>query len=158
MIGATGTVGTLAVPLRAAVLARQGKLEAHSEGHAHGDANPSARFNPEKLAWCCDVCGAGGGARDLAERLGIEVSEPGNGKGRPPGVPAVWDGKHFTGAWCYRDTTGRELGWTARYDGSEGKKDVIPFFQCAGRLALHRNPGPCSGRTFSRHNRRPSFW
>ena len=38
----------------------------------HEDVHPSARFNAEKGAWFCDVCGVGGGAYDLAERLGID--------------------------------------------------------------------------------------
>src|SRR5688572_24758929 len=38
----------------------------------HEDIHPSARFNAEKGAWFCDVCGVGGGAYDLAERLGID--------------------------------------------------------------------------------------
>jgi DNA polymerase-1 len=39
----------------------------------HEDAHPSARFNAEKGAWFCDVCGIGGGAYDLAERLGLDT-------------------------------------------------------------------------------------
>jgi hypothetical protein len=37
----------------------------------HNDRHPSARWNPEKQVWCCDVCGEGGGAIDLARRLGV---------------------------------------------------------------------------------------
>jgi hypothetical protein len=39
----------------------------------HEDVHPSARWNPMKCTWFCDVCGLGGGATDLAERLGIMV-------------------------------------------------------------------------------------
>jgi hypothetical protein len=39
----------------------------------HEDAHPSARWNPVKATWFCDVCGTGGGATDLAERLSILV-------------------------------------------------------------------------------------
>ena len=47
--------------------------------HEHGDAHPSARWNRSKTAWTCDVCGAGGGCRDLAQAFGIplEASNPG---------------------------------------------------------------------------------
>lgn len=40
---------------------------------AHDDHNPSARWNIEKHLWCCDVCGVGGGWKDLANRLGIDT-------------------------------------------------------------------------------------
>lgn len=64
---------------------------------AHQDRHPSARWNPEKQTWFCDACKGGGGWRDLAQRLGLEVraaaGEP------PPGeVEAVYD---------YRDPSGR---------------------------------------------------
>jgi hypothetical protein len=39
----------------------------------HEDTHPSARWNPIKATWFCDVCGLGGGATDLAERLGLMV-------------------------------------------------------------------------------------
>jgi len=42
---------------------------------AHDDHAPSARWNPEKRVWHCDVCGAGGGYRDLAERLDVPLPE-----------------------------------------------------------------------------------
>ena len=41
---------------------------------AHDDSNPSARWNPGKRVWFCDVCGVGGGALDLARSL--ELIEP----------------------------------------------------------------------------------
>jgi putative DNA primase/helicase len=141
MSAAGSTVDALAELLRVAVLARQGKAEAHGEirfrcpcpqKHTNGDAHPSARYNPVKAVWTCDVCKAGGGALDLAARLGVEVYGTGNDTGRPPGVPATWNGKRFTACWCYRDATGRELGWVARYDGSDGTKDVVPFFKHEG--------------------------
>lgn len=37
----------------------------------HDDRNPSARWHPSRRVWWCDVCGVGGGAIDLAGRLGI---------------------------------------------------------------------------------------
>jgi len=39
----------------------------------HEDRRPSARWHPERHVWRCDVCGVGGGAVDLARRLGIVV-------------------------------------------------------------------------------------
>src|SRR5262245_38988507 len=44
------------------------------EHHANGDEHPSCRWSPTKCTWFCDVCGIGGGARDLAERLGIATT------------------------------------------------------------------------------------
>ena len=40
---------------------------------AHADEHPSARWNTKKNGgvWVCDVCHAGGGYRDLGERLGL---------------------------------------------------------------------------------------
>ena len=64
--------------LEAAVLDRDGESLPSGEVQFrcplpdHEDAHPSARFNTEKGAWFCDVCGVGGGAYDLAERLGID--------------------------------------------------------------------------------------
>lgn len=37
----------------------------------HDDHHPSARWNPNKLTWFCDVCGIGGGWVDLAKRLNL---------------------------------------------------------------------------------------
>lgn len=48
-----------------------------AEGHE--DRHPSARWNPQKAVWRCDVCGADGGAFDLADKLGIERPEKGGG-------------------------------------------------------------------------------
>jgi len=42
---------------------------------SHDDHHPSARWNPEKMVWRCDSCGAGGGWKDLYRRLGL--GEPG---------------------------------------------------------------------------------
>lgn len=40
---------------------------------AHTDSKPSADWNEEKATWICRACAVGGGAVDLARRLGIEV-------------------------------------------------------------------------------------
>lgn len=56
---------------------RDGKPERHETrfqcpADGHPDIHPSARWNRKKATWRCDVCGAGGGALDLADLLGIE--------------------------------------------------------------------------------------
>lgn len=38
---------------------------------AHNDRHPSARWNPIKKVWCCDVCRDGGGWKSLASCLGV---------------------------------------------------------------------------------------
>jgi len=58
--------------------------------HSHGDADPSARWNRKKAVWCCPVCDQGGGALDLAGRLGVETGR--NGRGRRP-LPTVLPGQ-----------------------------------------------------------------
>lgn len=60
-----------------AVRARDGTAE-HGEvrfrcpAEGHPDEHPSARWNREKAVWCCDACGASGGALHLADKLGVE--------------------------------------------------------------------------------------
>ena len=54
--------------------------------HNHGDADPSARWNPTKATWYCDPCHDGGGTLDLARRLGIETDRNGRGRRRMPQV------------------------------------------------------------------------
>jgi hypothetical protein len=41
----------------------------------HEDRHPSARWNTRKAIWRCDVCKDGGGALNLADRLGIDRPE-----------------------------------------------------------------------------------
>lgn len=53
-----------------------------AEGHE--DRHPSARWNPQKAVWRCDVCGVAGGAFNLADKLGIERPEKGGGDTNPP--------------------------------------------------------------------------
>lgn len=69
--------------LEAACMDRQGKKESNEIRFlcpAHDDHHPSARFNPGKKVWTCDVCGTGGGWQDLARRLGIDIEEKKPGK------------------------------------------------------------------------------
>jgi hypothetical protein len=42
-----------------------------SDRHEHGDAHPSARWNPVKKAFFCDVCGEGGGWTKLERLFGL---------------------------------------------------------------------------------------
>jgi hypothetical protein len=59
--------------LQTQLLARDGRREGREIRFlcpAHPDRRPSARWNPEKSTWFCDVCHHGGGWRDLTERLG----------------------------------------------------------------------------------------
>ncbi|MCP4006334.1 MAG: toprim domain-containing protein [bacterium] len=44
-----------------------------AEQHRRGDANPSCRLNSEINTFYCDPCGQGGGVKDLAEALGVDL-------------------------------------------------------------------------------------
>ena len=50
----------------------------------HNDTHPSASWNRARAVWSCRVCGAGGGARNLAEQLGIEIGRGEGGWSYPP--------------------------------------------------------------------------
>jgi len=50
---------------------KRGEVEFRCPADGHDDRHPSARWNPAKGVWCCPVCKAGGGALDLADRLGV---------------------------------------------------------------------------------------
>ena len=68
--------GNLLAAVEAAVMAREGCKEGAELRFlcpAHDDHHPSARYNTIKYVWHCDVCDVGGGALDLAKRLGIDV-------------------------------------------------------------------------------------
>jgi hypothetical protein len=70
-----------------AVKARDGKPERDEvrfrcPNPDHEDKHPSARWNRKKAVWCCDACGAGGGALRLAELLG--VAKPSSKKSPAP--------------------------------------------------------------------------
>ena len=71
---------TLAADIEAAIAKRDGRKEGaevrfHCPNPDHTDTHPSARWNPDKATWYCDSCGAGGGAVDLARRLGLDLPE-----------------------------------------------------------------------------------
>ncbi len=70
------------------------EIEFQCANPEHPDVHPSARWNRSKATWRCYVCGVGGGALDLADRLGIEKParqrrEAGGGMTTPPNEPAT---------------------------------------------------------------------
>jgi hypothetical protein len=76
---------------------------------AHPDRHPSADYEPERGLWVCRSCGAGGGVRDLARRLGLDlvgidlVGHASQTRGRRPRIPAPPPGVTRTiwePAWC----------------------------------------------------------
>jgi hypothetical protein len=93
-----------------AVQHRRGKPLANGEFNflcpAHGDQNPSACWNPVKGVWHCFACGAKGGWRDLAGRLGIETRAA---KGR----------SEIVAAYDYRDADGKLLYQACRMPGKK---------------------------------------
>lgn len=44
------------------------------EQHNHGDRKPSCRLNPAGNVFYCDPCGQGGGVREFAEALGVDLA------------------------------------------------------------------------------------
>ncbi len=70
----------LVIQIDPVVMSRQGKAEGGEVRFlcpAHDDHHPSARWNRTKAVWHCDACGKGGGALDLARRLGIPLPDRG---------------------------------------------------------------------------------
>jgi hypothetical protein len=104
----------LVAALSHAVTARSGRREGGEirfQCPAHDDHRPSARWNPKKAVWHCDACGAGGGALDLAERLGIE-----------PPVVAVHSQLPCETVYAVRDAAGGVVAEHVRIDDAKGKK------------------------------------
>jgi len=127
--------------------ARRGKrrgVELDFSCVAHEDEHPSASWNRKKGTWNCLTCGAGGGTRDLAERLGIRIE-----KAEPGQIVATYD---------YRDEAGTLLYQSVRYqpkrfsqrrpDGAGGWINSIKGV----RLVLYRLPElvalPRKGRVY----------
>lgn len=73
----------------------------------HDDHDPSARWNPDKQTWYCDVCNKGGGALDLARRFGIEIGSGKKAKNQNRRIVATYD---------YRDKNGVLLYQVVRYE------------------------------------------
>lgn len=93
----------------------------------HKDRNPSARLNVSKATWYCDVCGNGGGALDLAQRLGVELSPLGgvmanSRQPRPDGRPP----RRLLGTVRHelRDEAGSLVAVHVRKDYDDGSKDL----------------------------------
>lgn len=78
--------------LDAAILARDGTPE-HGDIRFrcplpdHPDKRPSAFWNRAKATWVCRVCGEGGGALDLADRLGVPKPQTSHRGGGAPSKP-----------------------------------------------------------------------
>ena len=51
----------------------RGEIRFRCPAPDHPDEHPSARWNRKKAVWCCDTCGASGGALNLADLLGVEL-------------------------------------------------------------------------------------
>ena len=87
------------IDLERAVMARGGRQrgdEIHFrcplEGHE--DRTPSASYNMRIYAWNCYACNVGGGAYDLADRLGVErppVKPPAPRIVQPRKIVAIYD-------------------------------------------------------------------
>lgn len=104
---------TFLADLDAAVMARHGKPERgevrfRCPSGQHEDRHPSARWNRTKATWCCDVCNAGSGALDLAERLGVEKPQ------RQP-EPTL-DRRRIVTTYDYPNASGDLLFQVVRYE------------------------------------------
>jgi hypothetical protein len=96
----------------------------NAEAHANRDAHPSARWNPEREVWHCDVCNAGGGVVDLARRLGISPATGSNAQ-------------RETGRWEIRDLTGEVKAIHVRLEpGRNGKPKEYFWERPDGRKGL----------------------
>ncbi len=98
-----------------AVMNRQGRqrgeeitFQCPREGHE--DRHPSARYNPRKAVWTCDVCKRGGGAFDLAALLGISKPAP------PPPPRPIRPNPKIVATYDYADADGNVLFQKVRYD------------------------------------------
>ena len=87
---------------------------------AHEDHDPSAGWNRRKGVWKCLSCGAGGSARDLAERLGIHV-ETVKERAEKGTIVAVYDYRDERGELLYQKVRWQPKSFTLRKaDGSPG--------------------------------------
>ena len=82
---------------------------------AHDDHNPSADWHPEKHTWKCRSCNVGGGALDLARRLGIDLPE------RKPEIPNYGSRKsgnqrRIVAEYDYTDEQGNLLYQSIRFE------------------------------------------
>ncbi len=103
--------------LEGVVRARDGRGEGNEirfrcpnpDQHANGDADPSARYHLGKALWVCDVCGGGGGWKDLCKRLGVPIDSAQPGRAQ---VVATY-------LYCFEDSVPlrRKLRWQPGFDG-----------------------------------------
>lgn len=82
---------------------------------AHEDVHPSARWHPERGVWRCDACGLGGGAVDLAARLGVPL---------PARDDAGQRGRREM-RWTIRDAAGTPVAVHVRVDEPRGAKRYV---------------------------------
>ena len=101
-------------------------------GHcpAHPDGSPSLSIgkgdNGNVLVKCfagCSQAAVIGALRDL----GAWPAGDNGALRRPPGVPPAIDGKPFSHAWRYHDSTGKLLGYVCRFDDAVSKT-IRPYF------------------------------
>jgi hypothetical protein len=103
--------------LKKAVLARSGRWEGeeirfrcpHPRLHRNEDANPSARYNPDRFVWYCDACGKGGGWKELCDVMSVSLSSGQRPRSRPTAyyVYLGEDGKPLR----------RKVRWEPGFDG-----------------------------------------
>src|SRR5262249_18292830 len=107
------TPADLIPELEATLLARRGATRRGDEIVCccpfHDEANASFAFNAMKGAYTCHACGAKGGWKQLALRLGIDVPKP--RRGRPPK-----NERRIVAAYPYRDECGQLLFEKVRYE------------------------------------------
>lgn len=126
----------LAQQVEDAVLKRDGRREGKEIRFlcpAHDDHNPSARWNPEKQVRCCDACGASGGWKDLASKLGINTAAEQSNARR---LVATYD---------YCDEHGTPLYQVLRYEMPDGFTGAFPSYS-ATHGATQITGSPSSSR------------
>lgn len=149
-MNAADFTATFRADLEAAVMAREGKQERgevrfRCPSPEHEDRHPSARLNREKAAWCCDGCGAGGGAFDLADRLGVEKPHrQGEGEGIKASVtgatmqPGVTIAALAEAKRLHPEQLQSEFGLYNLPNYNGAKAVGIPYLDAAGELAATR--------------------
>jgi putative DNA primase/helicase len=125
----------LADAVHRAVLDRGAKRQPSGEWRmrcpAHDDHRPSADWSPGRGVWVCRSCGAGGGAVDLAERLGVEL--PRRAAGRPPAAATA-----KVTVYAIRDAAGEVVAEHVRTDAPGAGKRYT--WRRSGRPGLNGLP------------------
>lgn len=81
---------------------------------AHDDHNPSADWHRTKHTWRCRACNVGGGALDLARRLGVDLPE--RRDTTRPAAPAPQQKRRAIAAYSYVDEAGQLLYQSIRFE------------------------------------------